>query len=54
MMPDAPAARTARFDILLEGVPDPIVRSTCTLVCDGALVAVIDPAPFRPEAATPR
>lgn len=42
-MPDAPTARTARFDILLEGSLEPGVRSTCTLVRDGDLVAVIDP-----------
>ena len=42
-MPDAPGARTARFDILLEGSLGPGVRSTCTLVRDGELVAVVDP-----------
>jgi glyoxylase-like metal-dependent hydrolase (beta-lactamase superfamily II) len=42
-MPDAPAVRTARFDILLTGSLRPGVRSTCTLVRDGALIAVVDP-----------
>lgn len=42
-MPDEPGARTARFDILLEGSLEPGVRSTCTLVREGALVAVVDP-----------
>ncbi|HYI66287.1 MAG TPA: MBL fold metallo-hydrolase [Candidatus Limnocylindrales bacterium] len=42
-MPDEPGARTARFDILLEGSVEPGVRGTCTLVRDGDLVAVIDP-----------
>ncbi len=48
-MPDAPGARTARFDVLLEGSLAPGVRSTCTLVRDDDLVAVIDPglAPSR-------
>jgi glyoxylase-like metal-dependent hydrolase (beta-lactamase superfamily II) len=43
MMTDAPAARDARVDVLLEGSLEPGVRSTCTLVRDGHLVAVIDP-----------
>jgi glyoxylase-like metal-dependent hydrolase (beta-lactamase superfamily II) len=43
MMPDAPAVRTARFDILLAGSLQPGVRSTCTLVRDGGLIAVVDP-----------
>ncbi|HET8776600.1 MAG TPA: MBL fold metallo-hydrolase, partial [Candidatus Limnocylindria bacterium] len=42
-MTDAPAARDARVDVLLTGSLGPTVRSTCTLVRDGALVAVIDP-----------
>jgi glyoxylase-like metal-dependent hydrolase (beta-lactamase superfamily II) len=42
-MPDAPTSRTARFDVLLTGSLGPTVRSTCTLVRDGDLVAVIDP-----------
>lgn len=41
-MPDAPAARTARHYILLTGSLEPGVRSTCPLVRDGGLVAVID------------
>jgi glyoxylase-like metal-dependent hydrolase (beta-lactamase superfamily II) len=43
MMTDAPAARSARIDVLLEGSLEPTVRSTCTLVRDGDVVAVIDP-----------
>jgi len=42
-MPDAPLARTARFDVLLAGSPGPNVASTCTLVRDGAVAAVVDP-----------
>lgn len=42
-MPDAPTARTARFDILLTGSLEPGVRSSCTLVRDAELVAVVDP-----------
>lgn len=43
MMTDAPIGRSARFDLLLEGSLRPGVRSTCTLVRDGELVAVLDP-----------
>jgi glyoxylase-like metal-dependent hydrolase (beta-lactamase superfamily II) len=42
-VPDLPPERNARFDILLEGSLRPGVRSTCTLVRDGDLVAVVDP-----------
>jgi glyoxylase-like metal-dependent hydrolase (beta-lactamase superfamily II) len=42
-MPDGPLARTARFDVLLAGSPGPNVVSTCTLVRDGEVVAVVDP-----------
>ena len=42
-MTDAPSARDARVDVLLTGSLEPMVRSTCTLVRDGALVAVVDP-----------
>ncbi|HEX7196181.1 MAG TPA: MBL fold metallo-hydrolase [Candidatus Limnocylindria bacterium] len=42
-MPDAPAARSARFDILLTGSPGPAVASTCSLVRDGDVAIVIDP-----------
>ena len=42
-MPDAPLGRTARFDVLLTGSPGPSVASTCTLVRDGEVVAVVDP-----------
>ncbi len=50
MMPDAPRARTARVDLLQVGSLTPGVRSTCTLVRDGSLVAVIDPG-LAPSAA---
>jgi Metallo-beta-lactamase superfamily len=33
----------ARFDVLLAGSPGPNVASTCTLVRDGSVVAVVDP-----------
>lgn len=42
-MPDAPAGRSARVDVLLTGAPGPQVASTCTLVRDGDVVVVIDP-----------
>jgi glyoxylase-like metal-dependent hydrolase (beta-lactamase superfamily II) len=42
-MPDAPAARTARVDVLLDGSTGPNVVSTCTLIRDGELAVVIDP-----------
>ena len=42
-MPDAPRARTARIDVLVTGSAGPIVASTCTLVRDGDVVAVVDP-----------
>jgi glyoxylase-like metal-dependent hydrolase (beta-lactamase superfamily II) len=51
MMTDAPAARGARVDVLLTGSLGPTVRSTCTLVRDGALVAVIDPGLAPSQAA---
>ncbi len=41
--PTCPPERNARFDVLLEGSLRPGVRSTCTLVRDGDLVAVVDP-----------
>jgi len=50
-MTDAPAARSARIDVLLEGSLEPTVRSTCTLVRDGELVAVIDPGLAPSQAA---
>ena len=49
-MPDAPAASTATFDILLVGSLSPAVRSTCTLVRDGSVAAVVDPG-LAPNAA---
>jgi glyoxylase-like metal-dependent hydrolase (beta-lactamase superfamily II) len=46
-MPDAPAARTARFDVLLTGsltsVDGSGVVSTCSLLRDGDRVIVVDP-----------
>jgi len=51
MMTDAPGARSARIDVLLEGSLEPTVRSTCTLVRDGELVAVIDPGLAPSQAA---
>jgi glyoxylase-like metal-dependent hydrolase (beta-lactamase superfamily II) len=51
MMTDAPAARSARIDVLLEGSLEPTVRSTCMLVRDGELVAVIDPGLAPSQAA---
>jgi glyoxylase-like metal-dependent hydrolase (beta-lactamase superfamily II) len=51
MMTDAPAVRGARVDVLLTGSLGPTVRSTCTLVRDGALVAVIDPGLAPSQAA---
>jgi glyoxylase-like metal-dependent hydrolase (beta-lactamase superfamily II) len=42
-MPDAPAARTARIDLLVVGSPGPNVASTCTLVRDGEAAVVVDP-----------
>lgn len=42
-MPEAPVARTARVDVLLPGSLGPHVVSTCTLVRDGEVVAVVDP-----------
>lgn len=51
MMTDAPSARDARVDVLLTGSLEPTVRSTCTLVRDGALVAVVDPGLAPSQAA---
>jgi glyoxylase-like metal-dependent hydrolase (beta-lactamase superfamily II) len=42
-MPDAPAARTARVDVLLDGSTGPNVVSTCTLIRDGDRAVVVDP-----------
>jgi glyoxylase-like metal-dependent hydrolase (beta-lactamase superfamily II)/GNAT superfamily N-acetyltransferase len=44
-----PVGRDARVDVLLAGSVNPTVISTCTLVRDGGLVAVVDPgmAPDR-------
>ena len=50
-MPDAPAARTARVDVLLAGSPGPNTASTCTLVRDGDLAVVVDPGLAPSQAA---
>jgi glyoxylase-like metal-dependent hydrolase (beta-lactamase superfamily II) len=50
-MPDAPDARSARFDILLTGSPGPRTASTCSLVRDGEAVIVIDPGLSPSQAA---
>ena len=42
-MTDAPASRTARFDILLTGSPGEQTASTCSLIRDGAIAVVVDP-----------
>lgn len=43
MMTDAPAGRTARFDILLTGSAGPDVVSTCSLIREGPIAIVVDP-----------
>jgi hypothetical protein len=55
-MPDAPSARTARIDVLVTGSAGPSVASTCTLVRDGGVVAIIPGhgASFSPSESTPR
>ena len=50
MMPDAPLARTARFDILHAGSLDPGVTSTCSLVRDGDRLIVFDPGMVERQA----
>jgi glyoxylase-like metal-dependent hydrolase (beta-lactamase superfamily II) len=50
-MPDAPASRNARVDILLDGSAGPHVVSTCSLVRDGDAVIVIDPGLSPSQAA---
>ena len=50
-MPDAPAGRTARLDVLLEGSLGPKVASTCTLIRDGDLAVVVDPGLAPSQAA---
>ena len=50
-MPDAPAARSARFDILIAGSAGPDVVSTCSLVREGDVAIVIDPGLAPSQAA---
>ncbi len=50
-MADLPEGRNARYDVLLEGTLRPGVRSTCTLVREGAVAAVIDPGLAPSQAA---
>jgi glyoxylase-like metal-dependent hydrolase (beta-lactamase superfamily II) len=50
-MPDAPASRNARVDILLTGSPGPMTVSTCALVREGELAIVIDPGLSPSQAA---
>lgn len=50
-MPDAPASRTARVDILVTGTGSPSVASTCSLVRDGPIVLVVDPGMSPSQAA---
>jgi glyoxylase-like metal-dependent hydrolase (beta-lactamase superfamily II) len=50
-MPDAPDARSARFDILLSGSLGPDTVSTCSLVREGEAVIVIDPGLSPSQAA---
>jgi glyoxylase-like metal-dependent hydrolase (beta-lactamase superfamily II) len=42
-MPDAPAAASARVDVLLSGSVGPSTVSTCSLIRDGEAVIVVDP-----------
>jgi glyoxylase-like metal-dependent hydrolase (beta-lactamase superfamily II) len=51
IMTDAPAARTARFDILLAGSPGPGVVSTCSLIREGETAIVVDPGIAPSQAA---
>lgn len=50
MMTDAPVGRDARVDVLLTGSLRPRVRSSCTLVREGRVAAVVDPG-LAPSAA---
>jgi glyoxylase-like metal-dependent hydrolase (beta-lactamase superfamily II) len=51
IMTDAPAGRTARFDILLEGSPGERTVSTCSLIRDGSIAIVVDPGLAPSQAA---
>jgi glyoxylase-like metal-dependent hydrolase (beta-lactamase superfamily II) len=46
-MSDRPTARTARLDVLLPGELSPGTVSTCSLVRDGSVIAVVDPGMAR-------
>ena len=50
-MTDAPAGRTARFDILLTGSPGPQTASTCSLIREGPISIVVDPGLAPSQAA---
>jgi glyoxylase-like metal-dependent hydrolase (beta-lactamase superfamily II) len=49
-MTDGPIARTAGVDVLLEGSVEPGVVSTCTLLRDGPVLAIVDPGMARRQA----
>jgi len=51
MMTHAPLARTARFDLLVEGSPGPPCASTCSLIRDGDAIIVVDPGLAPSQAA---
>jgi glyoxylase-like metal-dependent hydrolase (beta-lactamase superfamily II) len=51
MMTDAPAGRTARFDILLTGAIGPRTVSTCSLIREGPITIVVDPGLAPSQAA---
>ena len=51
MSTDAPLARAARFDVLLEGSPGPACASTCSLIREGDTAIVVDPGLAPSQAA---
>jgi glyoxylase-like metal-dependent hydrolase (beta-lactamase superfamily II) len=51
IMTDAPAGRSARFDILLEGSPGERTVSTCSLIREGSSVVIVDPGLAPSQAA---
>lgn len=50
-MTDAPASRSARYDLLIGGAIGPDCVSTCSLVRDGEVAIVIDPGLSPSQAA---